>query len=68
MWKLKNKIRTKTDNQLMDLYHQTTRKFIDFCVEQKVCEIVLGDIKCIEKNPNKNKKLNRQKISQMEYG
>lgn len=71
LWKLKNKIRSKTDNQLMNLYHQTTRKFIDFCVEQKVCEIVLGDIKGIEKNTKKKKRLNRvnrQKISQMEYG
>lgn len=71
LWKLKNAIRTKTDNQLMNLYHQITRKFIDFCVEQQVCEIVLGDIKCIEKNTKKKKRLNRvnrQKISQMEYG
>lgn len=71
LWKLKNTIRTKTDNQLINLYHQTTRKFIDFCVEQQVCEIVLGDIKGIEKNTKKKKRLNRinrQKISQMEYG
>lgn len=71
LWKLKNKIRTKTDNQLQNLYHQTTKKFIDFCVEQQVCEIVLGDIKGIEKDTKKKKKLNRinrQKISQMEYG
>lgn len=59
LWKLKNNIRTKTDNQLMNLYNQTTRKFIDFCVEQEVCEIVLGDIKVIEKNTKKKKKLNR---------
>lgn len=71
LWKLKNKIKNKTNNQLMNLYHQATRKFIDFCVEQKVCEIVLGDIRGIEKNTKKKKKLNRinrQKISQMEYG
>ncbi|HBF5620575.1 TPA: transposase, partial [Clostridioides difficile] len=24
LWRLKNKIRSKTDNQLMNLYHQTT--------------------------------------------
>ena len=35
LWKLKNKIRTKTDNQLMNLYHQTTRKFVNFCIDQK---------------------------------
>jgi len=69
--KLKNKIKNKSANQLMNLYHQTTRKFVDFCVEHKVCEIILGDIKGIEKNTKKKKKLNRksrQKISQMEYG
>ncbi|MCC0736186.1 transposase, partial [Clostridioides sp. ZZV14-6009] len=53
LWKLKNTIRTKIDNQLINLYHQTTRKFINFCVEQQVCEIVLGDIKGIEKNTKK---------------
>lgn len=69
--KLKSKIKEKSDNQLRNLYHQTTRKFIDFCVEKEVCEIILGDIKGIEKNTKKKKKLNkknRQKISQMEYG
>ena len=69
--KLKSKIREKSDNQLRNLYHQTTRKFIDFCVEKEVCEIILGDIRGIEKNTKKKKKLNkknRQKISQMEYG
>lgn len=69
--KLKSKIKEKSDNQLRNLYHQTTRKFIDFCVEKEVCEIILGDIRGIEKNTKKKKKLNkknRQKISQMEYG
>ncbi|EQH39090.1 hypothetical protein QMA_3692 [Clostridioides difficile DA00244] len=41
----------------MNLYHQTTRKFIDFCVEQKVCEIVLGDIKGLK--DTKKERLNR---------
>lgn len=69
--KLKNKIRAKTDNQLTNLYHQTTRRFVNYCVEQKVCEIVLGDINGIGKNTKKKKRLNRkarQKVSQMEYG
>ena len=69
--KLKNKIRIKTHNKLMNLYHQTTRKFIDFCLEQQVYKIVIGNLKGIEKNIKKNRKLNRvnrQKIAQMEYG
>ncbi|WP_227858673.1 MULTISPECIES: hypothetical protein [unclassified Clostridioides] len=61
LWRLKNKIKSKTYNQLINLYHQTTRKFIDFCVEQKVYKIALGDIRGIEKNTKKKKKLNRGK-------
>lgn len=65
--KLKNKIRNKTDNQLKNLYHQATRKAVNFCVEHNVAEIILGDIKGIEKNTKKKKKLNR-KSPQMQYG
>lgn len=69
--KLKNVVRTKGDNQLRNLYHQTTRRFIDFCVEQQVCEIILGDIRVFEKNTTNKKSLNRvskQRVSQIEYG
>lgn len=69
--RLKYKLKLKIDNSLTNLYHQTTKKFIDFCIENNIKEIVIGDVKGIEKNTKKEKRLNRknrQKVSQMEYG
>lgn len=69
--KLKQQIKLKTKRQLRDLYHQITAQFMKFCDEKAICEIILGDIKNIEKNTKKKKKLNRinrQKMSQMEFG
>jgi len=64
-------MKTKTKNQLRNLYHQTTRKAIDFAIENNINEIICGNPKGVEKNTKKKKSLNRinrQKLSQVEFG
>ena len=61
----------KTDNQVLNLYHQATRKAIDYCIERGICELIIGNPAGVEKNTKKEKRLNRpsrQKVSQMETG
>ena len=53
------------------MYHQTTKKTIDFAKQNNVSEIVCGNCKGIATNTKKKRRLNRvnrQKMSQMEYG
>ena len=67
----KNEMKIKTKNQLRNLYHQTTRKAIDFAVSNNIGEIVCGNPKGVGKNTKKNKtnsSKNRQKLSQAEFG
>ncbi|WP_303720444.1 transposase [Malonomonas rubra] len=62
---------SKTDNQLRDLFHQATRKAINWCIEKSVVELIIGDPQGVEQKTKKKKRLNRkcrQKVSQMEYG
>lgn len=67
----KRRLLNKTDNKLKNLYHQTTRKTIDFAKKHNVSEIICGNCKGLAMNTKKKKRLNRgnrQKMSQMEYG
>jgi len=69
--KARAKVKSKTKHQLRNYYHQTTAKAIDFAREHHVSEIVCGDIKNVAKNTKKKKRvgrLNRQKLSQAEFG
>jgi putative transposase len=62
---------SKTENQLRDLYHKTTRKAINWAHAKGVAELIIGNPVGVGKNSRKRKKLNRksaQKVSQMEYG
>jgi putative transposase len=67
----KARMKAKTANQLRDLFHQATRKAINHCTAQGICELIIGDPKGVEKDTKKKKRLSRksrQKVSQMEYG
>ena len=67
----KGRLKAKSDNQLRDLFHQATRKAINHCRSNNICEIVIGDPKGVEKNTRRENRLHsssRQKVSQMEYG
>ncbi len=69
--RVKNYVKTRSDNQLLDLYHKATRLAVNFCVEKSITDMVIGKLKGVEKNTKKKKRLKRktrQKISQMAYG
>lgn len=64
-------LRSKTSNQLRNLYHQATRKAIEYCKANDIVELVIGDPQGVEQNTRKKKRLNRksaQKVSNFEYG
>ncbi|WP_166405129.1 RNA-guided endonuclease InsQ/TnpB family protein [Desulfonema ishimotonii] len=67
----KARLRQKTDRQIRDMLHKATRMAADFCSAKGIAEIVVGDLRGVEKNTRKKKRLgrkSRQKVSQMEYG
>lgn len=72
-WKKYNKakqyILSKSEKQLENALHQTTKQFVVWCVEQKTKEVVTGDIEGVQRNTKKKrrKKVN-QKLSNWSFG
>lgn len=67
----KRYIRSKSERQLRDALHKTTMQFVDWCVQQSVSDVHLGDVEGVQRNSRKEKRLNRkqaQKLSNWSMG
>ena len=72
-----NYILSKSEAQLRDSLHKTTRFFVDWCIENQVKEVIAGDVEGVQRNTankktnpkkkHRNKKQN-QKLSQWQFG
>ncbi|MGL4759939.1 MAG: RNA-guided endonuclease InsQ/TnpB family protein [Sarcina sp.] len=72
-WKKLNKskmyILSKSDNQLKDCLHKTSKEFINWCFLNSIKEIVIGDIDGVQRNTKKKKKKKTtQKLSNWNFG
>ena len=69
-------ILSKSDAQLTDALHKTTRAFVNWCLENQVKEVVVGEVEGIQRNTSPKKKRNKrkrsarhnQKMSQWQFG
>lgn len=62
-------VRTKSDRQLKDALHKTTRQFVDWCIEQQVSDIYVGDVEGVQRNTKKKRhKKTNQKLSNWAFG
>lgn len=67
--KAKRYILSKSDNQLKDCLHKTSKDFIDWCFLNQVKEIAIGDIEGVQRNTKKKKrKTINQKLSNWNFG
>lgn len=64
--KAKNELKAKTGRQVRDLRHKGTRKVIDFCKEQGVTTLYIGNPDGVRTNRCGRK--HNQRMSQWEYG
>ena len=72
-WKKYNKakqyILSKSDNQLKDCLHKTSKQFIDWCVSNEIKHIAIGNIEGVQRNTKKKLKKNvTQKLSNWNFG
>ena len=65
--KNKRKASTKYERQQRDILHKASRQLINFCHEQGVSQIAVGDVKDIQTGVDLGRKCN-QKISQWPHG
>jgi putative transposase len=64
-WKKYNRakkfILSKSDAQLKDALHKTTKKFAEWCLENEVKEVAFGDVEGVQRNTSKRKKKGKEK-------
>ena len=65
--RLKRKASAKLKRQQRDILHKASRQLVDFCEENKVANIAIGDVRDISDGVDLGKKTN-QKISQWAHG
>lgn len=65
----KRYILSKSDHQLQDALHKTTRAFVDWCVEQGISDVYVGNPEGVQRNTKKKKrKTTNQKLSNWSFG
>lgn len=77
-WKKYNRAKryvlSKSAKQLQDALHKTTRKFVEWCIENEVKEVAFGDVDGVQRNTSRRKKkkvrrrTTNQKLSNWSFG
>lgn len=59
----------KSDRQLSDVIHKTTKQFVEWCSEQSVKEVVIGEVEGVQRHTRRKKrKIVTQKLSNWSFG
>lgn len=65
----KQYVLAKSERQLTDVLHKTTKQFVQWCLEQAVKEVVVGEVEGVQRNTRKKKrKIVTQKLSNWSFG
>ena len=72
-WKKYNRAKeyvlSKSDAQLKDAVHKTTRNFVEWCLENQIKTVVIGKVEGVQRNTRKKKsKQINQKLSNWSFG
>jgi putative transposase len=67
--KAKRFILSKSNAQLEDALHKTTRQFVQWCLTHDVSRVVIGDVEGVQRNTKKKRrKVTNQKLSNWSFG
>jgi putative transposase len=65
----KKYVLSKSEAQLKDTLHKTTHQFVEWCLQQEVSHVVMGDIEGVQRNTKKKRrKETNQKLSNWSFG
>ncbi len=66
---LKRYVLSKSEAQLKDALHKTTKQFVEWCLKHEVSHVVMGDVEGVQRNTKKKrKKKTNQKLSNWSFG
>ena len=62
-------IKYKTDKQILDTVHKTTKLYLDFCLQNNISKVYYGDLDgCTRNTHGRANKLIGQKLNEWNYG
>ncbi|MFD0768976.1 RNA-guided endonuclease InsQ/TnpB family protein [Bacillus sp. CGMCC 1.60114] len=65
----KRYILSKSEHQLRDALHKTTKAFLDWCVEQRISDVYVGNPEGVQRHTKRKKrKTTNQKLSNWSFG
>jgi putative transposase len=67
----KRYILSKSEKQLRDALHKTTKQLVDWCVEQSISDVYMGNPEGVQRKTRKKRKTNRkqsQRLSNWSFG
>ncbi|RBW68349.1 RNA-guided endonuclease InsQ/TnpB family protein [Bacillus taeanensis] len=65
----KKYVLSKSDEQVKDALHKTTKQFVDWCLQHDVNHVVIGDVEGVQRNTKKKRSKNtNQKLSNWSFG
>ena len=62
---------SKSERQLRDALHKTTKQFVDWCLKQSVSDVYIGNVEGVQRNTRKKKRTSRkqaQRLSNWSFG
>lgn len=57
----KKYVLSKSNRQLEDALHKTTKQFVEWCLEHEINHLVIGNVEGVQRNTSKRKKTNSKK-------
>jgi putative transposase len=67
----KQYVLSKSERQLRDALHKTTKQFVDWCLKQSASDVYIGNVDGVQRNTRKKKRTSRkqaQKLSNWSFG
>ncbi|GLH64303.1 transposase [Parageobacillus sp. G301] len=67
----KQYVLSKSERQLRDALHKTTKQFVDWCLKQSASDVYIGNVEGVQRNTRKKKRASRkqaQKLSNWSFG
>jgi putative transposase len=67
----KQYVLSKSERQLRDALHKTTKQFVNWCLKQSASDVYIGNVEGVQRNTRKKKRTSRkqaQKLSNWSFG
>jgi putative transposase len=65
--RVKQYVLSKSERQLRDALHKTTKQFVDWCLKQSAPDVYIGNVEGVQRNTRKKKRMSRKQNRRVVY-